>query len=66
MPVLDGERLVARVDPRFDRRRRMLEIRAVHWEPRVRPAPAVKRRLHDAIERLAAFIGASSVALLNA
>ena len=60
MPVLDGERLVARVDPKFDRDQGRLEIRRVWWEPGVRPSRA---RLEAAAARLAASIGAESIAL---
>jgi uncharacterized protein YcaQ len=32
LPVLHGDRLVGRVDPRYDRRTNVLHINAVHWE----------------------------------
>ncbi len=32
MPVLHGDRLVGRVDPEFDRKRKVLRIHAIHWE----------------------------------
>src|SRR6516225_9389539 len=35
MPILEGERLVGRVDPQFQRDRGVLAIRRVYWEPNV-------------------------------
>ena len=58
MAILDGEQLVGRFDPRFDRSRGVLEIRRVRWEPGVRPSAARRQRLERAIERLAVQIGA--------
>lgn len=60
MPVLDGERLVARVEPKFDRDRGSLEIRRVWWEAGVRPRRA---RLERGVERLGAVIGAERICL---
>jgi uncharacterized protein YcaQ len=59
MPVLHGDRLIARIDPAFDRRRRVLEVKAIHTEPDA-PAdawPAVSA----AIDELAAWLGAQEV-----
>jgi len=59
MPVLDGDRLVARLDPKYHRERGVLEIRSLRWESR--PNRAARRRLQEAIERLATFIGAPRI-----
>ncbi len=61
LPVLEGERLVGRVDPKFHRDRGVLDIRKVWWEPGVKPTAARKRGLRDAVEMLAGQIGAESV-----
>lgn len=58
MPVLDGERLIARVDPKYHRDRGALVIRKIWWERGVKPR---KRPLREAIERLATQIGATTV-----
>jgi len=63
MPVLRGDRLVARVDPRFDRSRGILEIRALHLEPGVRLDAALRRELAVATEDLAAFLGGRAARL---
>jgi uncharacterized protein YcaQ len=59
MALLDGERLVGRVDPRLDRKSGVLEIRRVHWEPGPAPSGARRRRLERALDRLAAQVGAA-------
>jgi hypothetical protein len=61
LPVLDGDRLVARLDPRLDRSAETLVIRKVDWEPGERVTKARVRRLEEAVLRLAAFIGARTV-----
>ena len=61
LPILHGDRLIGRIDPVFDRKRRVLTVNAVHAEPRA-PAgawPAVR----GAIDELAAWIGAEEVRL---
>ena len=61
LPILHGDRLIGRIDPVFDRKRRVFTVNAIHAEPNA-PAdawPAVKR----AIDELAAWIGAEQVIL---
>lgn len=60
MPLLHGESLVGRVDPKFQRERGTLEIRKVWWEPGVRPTRARMRGLEAAVSRLAQQIGAET------
>jgi uncharacterized protein len=61
LPVLHGDRLVGRVDPAMDRRRRRLLVHAVHAEPDAPAAagPALGATLHD----LAGFLGADEIEL---
>jgi uncharacterized protein YcaQ len=61
MPVLEGDRLVGRVDPQFQRDRGVLAIRRVYWEPQVRVTRARRRMLEEAAVRLAQAIGAERV-----
>jgi uncharacterized protein YcaQ len=61
MPVLDGDRLVGRVDPAFDRRSGTLTINALHWERDVRLSKALERRVRRAIEELGRFLSASEI-----
>jgi uncharacterized protein YcaQ len=52
LPILVGDRLVGRVEPRFDRRTKTLEVLDA-WDD--------TSRLDEALESLAAFLGASEV-----
>jgi uncharacterized protein len=61
MPVLDDDRLVARVDPAFDRRTGTLTVNAIHLEPGVRHTKALTRRLDGALSSLAEFLGAQRI-----
>ena len=61
LPILHGDRLIGRIDPVFDRKRRVLTVNAVYAEPHARADawPAVR----GAIDELAAWIGAEEVRL---
>ncbi len=61
MPILDGERLVGRIDSKYEREESALRVNAVWWEPGVRATKAQKRRLLEALERSAALCGAKRV-----
>ncbi len=63
MPILEGDRLVGRLDPKLHRDHGLLEIRGLWWEPGVKATKARKRGLDEALERLAAFVGADEVDL---
>lgn len=57
LPILQGEYLAGRVTLKFHRRDRRLEVLKLTWERR----PALQR-FRQALERLAEFVGASSLA----
>ncbi|MBI1752913.1 MAG: YcaQ family DNA glycosylase [Acidobacteria bacterium] len=63
LPILEGDRLVGRLDPKLHRDRGLLEIKGLWWEPGIRPAKARKRALDEALQRLAAFVGAEDIQL---
>ena len=63
MPVLEGDRLVGRIDPRHDRDRSRLVVDGVWWERGTRDSAARRRGLVRALEKLAAQVGAESVEL---
>ncbi len=63
LPILEGERLVGRLDPKFQRDRGVLEVQGLWWEPGIRPGKARLQRLERAAEDLAARIGAARVEL---
>jgi uncharacterized protein len=58
LPLLEGDRLVGRVDPKFDRKAGLLTIREVWWEPKIRLGTGRKAALEAAVARLAKAIGA--------
>jgi uncharacterized protein len=60
MPLLEGDRLVGRIDPKLHRDRDRLEVRSVRWEPGVRPARRRLAGLEAAVARLASLVGAGS------
>ena len=63
LPILEGDRLVGRLDPKFERREGLLNVRQVYWEPGVRPTARRLKGLERAAEKLAQLIGARRVAL---
>ena len=60
-PLLEGDRLVGRIDMRADRRRDVLAVRRVWWEPGVRRSGARSERLARELARMARFAGVSDV-----
>ncbi len=58
MPLLEGERLVGRIDPKLHRGEGRLEVRSVRWETGVRPTRRRLAALDAAVGRLAALAGA--------
>lgn len=63
LPILDGDRLVGRLDPKHDRETETLHVRNIWWEPGVKPTRARLRELESALDRYRALLGASSVEL---
>jgi len=63
MPILEGGRLVGRLDPKLHRDRGLLEIKGLWWERGIKATKARKRGLDEALERLAAFLGAGEILL---
>jgi hypothetical protein len=61
LPMLEGEQLVGRIDPKFQRERGTLEVRKVYWEPNVKVTKARRKKLDEALARLANLIGAERV-----
>ncbi|HEX4961329.1 MAG TPA: crosslink repair DNA glycosylase YcaQ family protein [Thermoanaerobaculia bacterium] len=63
MPILEGERLVGRLDPKVHREEGLLEIRALWWEPGVRESKGRQAALEAAVERLARLTEATEWSL---
>ncbi len=62
LPVLRGEEFVGRADARLDKEKRRLQILALFAEPGAPTARAVGTEIREELDRLAAFLGADSVA----
>ncbi len=63
LPILEGDQLVGRIDPKFQRERGTLEVRKVYWEPAVKVTKARRKKLEEALMRLANLVGAEKVEL---
>ena len=61
LPVLEGERLVARVDAKFHRDQGVLRLQNLHWEMTSPVTDSRRRSLRSAAERLAAWLGAEDL-----
>ena len=61
MPILDGDRLVGRIDPVLDRKHRILRLNAVYAEPDVPMNPDLSDRVATAIRELASWLGATDI-----
>ncbi|MBP6789411.1 MAG: winged helix DNA-binding domain-containing protein, partial [Candidatus Promineofilum sp.] len=65
MPILHGQRLIGRVDPKMDRQTGRLLINAVHLEPGVALDRENRAAVEKAIDDLASFLGAATVEHTN-
>lgn len=61
MPILHGDRLVGRVDPKMDRKTGTLEVNAVHAEEHGKSDPEIGAATARTVEDLARFLGASRI-----
>ncbi len=63
LPILHGDRLIGRIDPRYDRKMRTLHVGHVYAEPDAdRAAPkTTAKAIRAAIDSLAGFLGAADV-----
>ncbi len=62
LPILHGDRLIGRIDPRMDRKQSRLVVNAVHAEPDAPLTDETARAVAGAIGDLAAFLGARDIA----
>jgi hypothetical protein len=61
LPILEGDRLVGRLDPKFNRSDGILHIRQIYWEPGIRVTLSRRGGLDGAVEQLARLVGAQGV-----
>jgi uncharacterized protein YcaQ len=62
MSILDGDKIIGRIDPVMDRKDGTLRLNAVHAEPSAPKGRETARRITGAVEDLAEFLGAKQVA----
>ena len=60
MPIMLGDRLVGRIDPKLHRAQGLLEVKGLWWESGARRR-AWRTTLEEELNRLAAFIGADRI-----
>ena len=63
LPVLDGDKLVARCDLAIDRKASRLNVLSVHAEPGLRAGERLPKAIRRELERLATWRGATDVAV---
>ncbi len=63
LPILEGDRLVGRLDPKLDRATGTLHVRQLWWEPKIKPGSGRRAGLEAALARLARTIGAETFTL---
>jgi hypothetical protein len=61
MPILAGDQLIGRIDPRLDRGSGRLIVRMLGFEAHIRPTARLRRRLNRALEAFARFHGVEQV-----
>jgi uncharacterized protein len=61
LPIVYGDKLIGRIDPKMDRHTGRLTIHAVHAEPDAPLTRTTGRAVAGAIERLGTFLGASEI-----
>jgi uncharacterized protein YcaQ len=61
LPILQGDRLIGRVDPAMDRVSGRLTINSVHMEPTAPGTVGTGRAVAAAVEELGAFLGAKEI-----
>ncbi|WP_243355212.1 winged helix-turn-helix domain-containing protein [Bacillus litorisediminis] len=61
MPILAGDQLIGRVDPRVDRETKTLVIQLFELQPGVKNTKALQKSIDRALHRFAEFLGARNV-----
>lgn len=65
LPILDGDRLVGRIDPKMDRKTGTLTVNDLYVEPVAEGQLPAARRARSAIEALASWLGATDIVYGN-
>ncbi len=62
LPILHGDKLIGRIDPLMDRKQKQLTVNAVYAEPDTPVNRDTGKAVAGAIEELATFLGAKTIA----
>jgi uncharacterized protein YcaQ len=65
MAILNRGGLVGRLDPSYDRKRKVLTIKAIHLEPGVKPSERLAADLGGSLRDYVQFMGGGEVIVLN-
>ncbi|MBO7742730.1 YcaQ family DNA glycosylase [Paenibacillus sp. MWE-103] len=63
MPILAGDRLIGRMDPRLDAKRKHLTVELLHIEPEIRYTAKLRRNVERALDAFARAHGAETVSV---
>ncbi len=63
LPILEGERLIGRLDPKVQREKGLLEVKGLWWEPGIKETKGRRAALEAALDRLAKQVGAEEWAI---
>jgi Uncharacterized protein conserved in bacteria len=58
MPILAGDRLIGRMDPRLDRQENRLKVELLHFEPEIKVSAQLRKNVKKAIKQFAKANGA--------
>jgi uncharacterized protein YcaQ len=61
LPILSGDRLIGRIDPKMDRKNKTLHVYAVHREADAPDSLETARHVAGAVEQLGHFLGAEHI-----
>ncbi|MEL6270565.1 MAG: crosslink repair DNA glycosylase YcaQ family protein [Chloroflexota bacterium] len=61
LPILYGDKLIGRIDPRMDRKTRALHVQNVYAEPGAPKHKRLVRQIQRSVEDLAQFLGADDI-----
>lgn len=65
LPVLYGDRFIARFEPGYDRKNRILQIKNWWWEADVKPTKPIQRSLSKCFSRFAEYLGAEKIETIS-
>jgi len=65
MPILHRGQLVGLMDPSLNRKEKVLTIRALHLQPKVKPTPALAKAIAKTLDEFSLFLGATDWQILQ-